>query len=261
MEFLERIESADENLFWNIPEQTQGSVNVIGGNLQNFRTPVKIAEFLSTKYPLKTVSLVLPDTLKNKLPPLPNLVFLKSTDSGSLADADEILGIMNSADYNLVIGDLSKNSITEKAVAMACEKTEKPTLVTRDAVDLLSDAATEKTLTNSNLIIMASMVQFQKMLRAVYYPKMLLLTSPLNSVAETLHKFTLSYPLAIVTLHNGKILVAKDGRVAIVNLEKTKYSPINFWSGELAAKIIALNLFNPDNFLRATTSAIISAQF
>lgn len=260
MEFLQKIENANEDLFWNLPEQPQGTVNIIGGNSQSFSTPMKVAEFLSAKYKIQTVNLILPDVLQNKLPSLSNLIFLNSTDSGSLADGAQITLTANTADYSLIIGDLSKNSITGKAIAEACKKIEKPVLITRDAVDLLADNMTESTLMNDNLIIMASMVQLQKILKAVYYPRMLTLTAPLTNVAETLHKFTLSYPVSLITLHNGQILVAKNGNAATSDLAKTNFSPISFWSGELAAKIVAINLFNPNNFIDATISAIISVQ-
>ncbi len=261
MDFFKKVDNINDDLYWNIPERAQGIVNIIGGNLQNFRTPVKIAEFISSKYPIESARLVLPDALKSKLPPLPNLVFLKSTDSGSLADGEEIVSAINSADYNLIIGDLSKNSITEKALASAYENITKPTLITRDAVDSLANVATENTLLYENLVIMGSMVQLQKLFKAIYYPKMLLLSSPLSSVVEILHKFTLSYPVALVTLHNGQVLIAKDGAVRAIDLGKTSFSPISFWSGELAAKIVALNLYNPNNFIDATISAIASAQY
>lgn len=261
MDFLKKVETVNEDLFWNIPEQPQGAVNVIGGNSQSFSTPMKIAEFLGAKYKIQTVNLILPDVLQNKLPSLSNLIFLSSTDSGSLASGAEIVSAANTADYNLIVGDLSKNSITGKAIAEVCKEVKKPTLVTRDAVDLLADNVTESTLMNDNLVVMASMVQLQKLLKAVYYPRMLTLTAPLTNVAETLHKFTLSYPVSLITLHGGQVLVAKNGNVVVSDLAKTSFSPISFWGGELAAKIVALNLFNPNNFTEATISAIISAQF
>ena len=47
MDFFEKItEKPGKDLLWNIPERKQGKVNIIGGNGQNFRTPVKTAEFL-----------------------------------------------------------------------------------------------------------------------------------------------------------------------------------------------------------------------
>ena len=101
-------------------------------------------------------------------------------------------------------------------------------------------------------------MQMQKILRAVYYPKMLLLSQSLVQVAEVLHKFTLSYPVSIVTLYSGQILVAKDGKVKAVPVEKSGYSPMTIWSGELAAKIVALNLYNPNDFVAATVAAIFA---
>ena len=135
-------------------------------------------------------------------------------------------------------------------------KAEKPVLITRDAVDLLTENINEASLMNENLIFFASMAQLQKLLRAVYYPKMLLLSQSLMQVAEVLHKFTLSYPASIITLHNEQILIAKNGNVKAVPMMKSGYSPIMFFQGELAAKILALNLFNPNNFIDATLAAI-----
>ena len=116
----------------------------------------------------------------------------------------------------------------------------------------------EKLLMNTNLCFMASLAQLQKLLRAVYYPKVLLLSQSLIQVSEVLHKFTLSYPVAIITLHNEQILIAKNGEVKAIPLAKSDYSVLMFWQGELAAKIAAINLYNPNNFIAASISAIFS---
>ena len=259
MEYFEKVEeNIAKDLLWNIPERKQGVVNVIGGNGQNFRTPVRVAEYLTEKYPIETVNLILPDALKSKLPPMPNFKFLESTETGSFADSTELVANINNGEYNLLIGDLSKNAITGKAVVSACVSSEKPMLLTRDAVDLVADNNPGEVLLNEKLVIFGSLAQMQKLLRAVYYPKMLLLSQSLVQVAEVLHKFTLSYPVSIVTLHNGRILIAKDGMVKAVPMEESGYSPIMLWSGELAAKIVALNLYNPGDFVWATMAAIFS---
>ncbi len=259
MDYFEKIEEKpSEDLGWNIPDRKLGVVNVIGGNTQNFRAEVKVSEFLSEKYPIETINTILPDSLKEKLPPLPNFVFLKSTDVGSFANEEELEKKFNAADFNLLIGDLSKNSITGRAVAGACISSEKPLLITRDTVDLIAENSPEKVILNENLIIFGSMAQLQKLFRTIYYPKMLLLSQSLIQVADTLHKFTLSYPISIITLHNGQILIAKNGNVRAVALEITGYSPVGFWQGELASKIMVLNLFNPDNFMKASIFALFS---
>lgn len=258
MEYFEKVEeNMAKDLLWNIPERKQGVVNVIGGNSQNFRTPVRTAEYLTEKYPVETVNLILPDALKSKLPPMPNFKFLESTETGSFADSTELVANINNGEYNLLIGDLSKNAITGKAVVSACVSSEKPILLTRDVVDLVADNNPEEILLDEKSVIFGSLTQMQKLLRAVYYPKMLLLSQSLVQVVEVLHKFTLSYPVNIVTLHNGQILIAKDGTVKAVPMEKSGYSPIMLWSGELAAKIVALNLYNPNDFISATIAAIL----
>lgn len=247
-----------EDLFWNVPEQKKGVIGVIGGNLQSFRTPTKIAEFLAGNFPLKEVRVILPDALKDKLPTLDNLVFLKSTDAGSFADAEEITGALNATDFNLMIGDFSRNSITEKAVRSAGESSAKPLLITRDTIDLVATDGLEKLLMNENIILMGSFIQLQKIFRVVYYPRVLTMSQSLIQVAEAMHKFTLSYPAKIITLHNEQILVAENGNVAVVPLNKTAYTPITVWGGELAAKVATINLYNPNNFLKATTAAIFA---
>ena len=254
--FTKLEEKPAEDLSWNVPEKKFGTVNLVGGNSQSFKTEIKTAEFLGEKYPIEKLNLVFPDALKNQLPDLPNFCFLNSTESGSFKDGEEIVRALNSADFNLILGDLSRNAVTGKAVSSACDFAEKPLILTRDAVDLVAENATEKTLMNSNLILMASMPQMMKILRAVYYPKVLLLSQSLMQVAEVLHKFTLSYPVSVMTLHNGQILVAKNGEVKVVELEKSGYAPMMFWQGEMASKILAMNLYNPDNFLKATVAAI-----
>jgi hypothetical protein len=257
MDYFEKLEENPyEDLRWNIPERKQGTVNIIGGNAGHFRTEVKVAEFLGAKYPIDRLNVVMPDALKNKLPPLPDFVFLPSTEAGSFAESQELLDIFNVADFNLVLGDLSRNKVTGKAFTSACKNAEKMTLATRDSVDMLAENDLEKLLMNENLIFLASMPQLIKMLRAVYYPKMLLQSQSLVRVAEVLHKFTLSYPVRIVTLHSGQVLVAESGNVKAVALEMTGYSPIMFWGGELAAKIVAMNLYNPNNFIKATVSSL-----
>lgn len=257
MDYFEKIDKNPyEDLKWNIPDRKQGTVNVIGGNAQNFRTEVKIAEFLGAEYPVDVVKVVMPESLKSKLPPLPNFVFLPDTESGTFKESQELVNAFNIADFNLVLGDLSRNKVTGEAVASACKSAERMTLITRDAVDLVAENGVERLLMNENLIFFASVPQLIKLLRAVYYPKMLLQSQSLIQVAEVLHKFTLSYPIKIVTLHNEQVLVSENGVVKAVALNATGYSPITIWGGELAAKIVAVNLYNPNSFIKATVTSL-----
>ena len=259
MNYFQKLTAPPDNdLVWNIPEQKHGTINIIGGNSQTFSPEIKIAEFLNQKYPIQHLNLVLPDALRPQIPTLPNLIFLTSTQSGSFANEQELKNILISADFNLISGDLSKNTITLRAISNAIADSSRPVLIMRDTVDALASYQPEKSLLNSQLYLFASLPQLQKLFRSVYYPKVLLLSQSLAQITESVHKFTLSYPIQLITLHDGQIIIAQNGLVRIIPLTESKYSSITFWNGELAAKITALNLYNPKNFLDATISAILS---
>jgi len=259
MDYFEKIDKNPyEDLFWNVPEeQKRGAVAVIGGNEQSFRAPVTTSEFLINKFPLKTVQTILPDSLKSKLPPLDNLVFLSSTDTGSFADGDELTKAIDGADFSLIIGDISKNSITKEAVDIAVQHSEKPVLITRDAVDVVAEGKLEKLLMRTEPVtVFGSILQWQKIFKAVYYPKILQPSQSLVQVAEAFHKFTLSYPVQVIAVHEGQIVIAKNGNVKVVAVGSTGYTMLTIWNGELAGKIMAMNLYNPDKFIEATVAAL-----
>lgn len=248
------------DLAWNIPEQKTGHVAIIGGNSQNFSTVIRISEYLQQKFPFRTVTTILPDSLRSKLPPLPDLTFVSSTSSGSIDKSALLKETVSSTSANLLIGDLSKNSATAVALSEAFlspnDNKNNLLVVSRDAVDLLATES-ERLLQRPQTFIVASMVQLQNIFRSVYYPRMILLSQPLLPVIETLHKFTLTYPVTLVTFHQGQIIVASTGNVITTAIIDTDYSPISLWSGQLASKILALNLYNPNQALTATTAAVL----
>ena len=265
------------DLAWNLPERKTGRVAVLGGNSQSFSTPVRISEYLARQFPIQTVATLLPDALRPKLPPLPNLTFFPSTASGSFDRSPALRAALADPDAALFIGDLSKNSATTIALAEAIRPAQlkhpagqgtttprsaatSPLLVlARDSLDALAPEA-GNWLNRDHLIIVASLLQLQKLLRAIYYPRMIMLSQPLVPALETLHKFTLSYPVTLCTFHQGhQIITAHQGQVITTPLELTTYSPLTLWSGQLAANILALNLYNPGHPLEATTAALTYA--
>lgn len=256
MDYWHRITSPIQDLSWNLPEQKNDTLNIVGGNEQSFNTIIRISEYATSNTNFKSINTILPNALQSKLPQLDNLVFLPSTDSGSFSDSSDFQKIQNEANAALFLGDFSKNAITARAVSSACHLSEIPLLITRDTVDLIGSVNPEPLLMNENLVIFASMAQLQKLFRAVYYPKMLLLSAPLMQIVETLHKFTLSYPITIITFHDGQIIVAKNGNIATVSLANTDYSVISLWQGQLAVKIINFINFNSNDFWNAAISAL-----
>ena len=258
-DYYKKIEDLKQyqELSWNIPEQKSGKISLIGGNSQSFSNIIKNAEFLQQKFPIKNLNIVLPDSLKNKLPPLPNFVFTEATESGSFAKSDALNATFSSSDFNVLLGDFSKNSATCVAIANALKSSSVPTVFARDSIDLLLPEMVN-IIEKDNLFFIGTMAQFQKLFRAVYYPKMLLLSMPLMQAIENLHKFTLSYPCTIITFFENQIIIANSGKVVSIPISKTNYTPLSLWNGELAEKIAAMNLFSPEKPLEATISSLVS---
>lgn len=244
------------DLAWNLPEQKTGHILVAGGNSQSFSNVIRTSEFLSHTFPLRQVTTLLPDALRAQLPSIADLDFAPSTGSGSFAKSAQLEQKFSQADLSLLIGDVSKNAETAIALSDAIQATTNPFVLARDTVDLLAPTA-NNFLENDRTFLIASMLQLQKIFRAVYYPRMLMLSQPLVAVIETLHKFTLTYPVTILTFHQDNIIVAHAGQITTTHIADTDYSPILLWSGQLAAKIAAFNLYNPNRSLEATTAAIL----
>ena len=244
-----------QDLSWNIPEQKTGTFNIIGGNSSSFSSVIHSAEYLTKFFPIKNLSILLPESLKSKVPPLPEIAFLKATESGSFDKSPLLNEFVNSADFSIFIGDFSKNSATCIAISDAIKSSEKPILLTRDSIDLVLPEMSNL-IERKNLFLVGSLAQIQKVFRAVYYPKVLLLSMPILPIVEALHKFTLSYDVTILTFHNDQIIVANSGNVITTPLEKTIYTPITLWSGSLAINIAANNYFSPGKPLEATTFSI-----
>ncbi len=245
------------DLAWNIPEQKTGSIAVIGGNSQSFSNVIRTSEFLQRTFPIKQVTAVLPDALRSKIPVVENIAFVGSTASGSIAKSYDLEQHLENSDAAILAGDLSKNAETAIALAQLLPLSTHPLFLTRDSIDLLASASTQL-LNHPQLFLIGSMLQLQKIFRSVYYPRMILLSQPLLPVLETLHKFTLTYTsTTIVTLHQDNVIVAHSGNISTTHLLGTDYSPISIWSGQLTAKIAALNLFNPHKSFEATTAALL----
>jgi hypothetical protein len=71
-------------------------------------------------------------------------------------------------------------------------------------------------------------------------------------LVETLHKFTLSYPLSIVTFHADTILIARGGDVVTQHWT----DPMRIWRGVTAARAACYLLWTPSAPLKALASSI-----
>jgi NAD(P)H-hydrate repair Nnr-like enzyme with NAD(P)H-hydrate dehydratase domain len=242
------------------PERKQlaGRLLILGGNKSSFFAVANVMN-KAVEVGVGEVKILLPDSLKKQIPIESDVVFVPSDASGGFGkDALKFATLaMDDVDAALMIGDMGKNSETATFAERFVAETTKPVLITRDAVDLMAMSA-GGWLERDGVILCATLPQLQKIFRAVYYPKMITLSMPLNQLIETLHKFTITYAALIVTLHNGQVVIAKDGEVVTTELNVTTYNPINIWTGELAAKIMALKLWNEKMSFESAVTAILA---
>ena len=122
---------------------------------------------------------------------------------------------------------------------------DKPIYLMRDAVDAAAADVMNWSLNETPVTLLVTVPQLQKLLRTMYYPKMITLSMPTNQLVETLHKFTLSFEMTIMTFHNEQIIMAQNGEIVTMSLRDTKYTPINLWEGETLINAAILKLWNP----------------
>lgn len=245
-----------ENLIWNIPEQKSKQINLIGGNSQNFSNTIRVAES-ANRLPIKSTQIILPDSVKKFLPTdISNIIFVPSTPAGSINSSSKLKEVLCYSDANLFIGETSKNSATNIAIIGSIKDSKIPNIITRDTVDLISSSSADF-IQNPNIILILSITQLQKIFRNLFFPKVLLLSMPLPQVLDNLHKFTLSFPITIVTFHNNQLIVASAGKVCTTPISDTKYTPLTIWSGSLALKTTALSALNPKQLFESAVASIL----
>ena len=242
------------------PEQRRfaGKLLIIGGNKGAFYAAAKAME-TANKMGVGEVRVLLPDSLRGKLPKIPEIYFAKAEASGafgkaSMADMWEHLAW---AEAVLIAGDLGRNAETSVAFAEFMKHCDKPVTIARDGVDVLIPDVMNWGMRDEKTTLFLTMPQLQKLLRTLYYPKVITLSMPTNQLIETLHKFTLSFSLSLVTYHNDQIVIANDGVVVSEDINDTEYTQITFWDGKVMARSAVLSLWNRELPLEKVLSRAI----
>ena len=242
------------------PEQRRfaGKLLIIGGNKGMFFAVASALE-AAKRFGVGEVRALMPDALKNQVPSTPELYFAEAEASGAFGRLalQEMLRQAEWADAVILIGDSGKNAETSLVFAEFMDKCQKPVYVTRDAVETVTPSATDWAMRDYETGVLLTMPQLQKMLRTMYYPKVITLSMPTNQLVETLHKFTLSYPATVATYHNDLIVVAEKGEVVTQQIGETKLTPISLWSGALLVQAVVARLWNPEkDFYKVFASTI-----
>ena len=242
------------------PEQRRfaGKLLIIGGNKGMFFAVASALE-AAKKFGVGEVRALMPDALKNQVPSTPELYFAEAEASGAFGRLalQEMLRQAEWADAVLLIGDSGKNAETSLVFAEFMDKCQKPVYITRDAVETVTPSAADWAMRDYETGLLLTMPQLQKMLRTMYYPKVITLSMPTNQLVETLHKFTLSYPVTVATFHNDLIVVAEKGAVVTQSISDTNLTPISIWSGALLVQAVVARLWNPEKDFHKVFSATL----
>ena len=240
---------------WSKPERRDqaGKLLIIGGNKLGFSAAAESYQ-QALASGVGQAKVVLPDCLKGTIPStLLDVLFAPCTPSGSLSkDAlPELRAASEWANAALLIGDAGRNAETALAYEEFISNYNKPLTITRDAIDLVKNNPS-LLVERQDTLIVASFAQVQKLLAGVYYPKILAFNMQLLQLVEALHKFTITYPCTIMTLHKDMLLVAHEGEVVTQEWQE----PMAIWRGTVASNAAAYLLWNPHQPLEAVTASI-----
>lgn len=241
---------------WSKPERRDqsGKLLVIGGNKLGF---VSVAESYQNalKAGVGEVKVIVPSCLKGSIPAAMNdVLFSACTTSGGLSK-DALADLRSSAAWAnsvLLIGDAGRNAETALVYEEFISSYTGPLTVTRDAIDLVKNNPSLLVDRPSTLLV-ASFAQVQKLFQAIYYPKMLTFNMQLMQLVEALHKFTITYPCNIVTLHQGVVVIASGGEVVTQPWDE----PMAIWRGTTATNAASYWLWNVDKPLKAVTQSLV----
>jgi NAD(P)H-hydrate repair Nnr-like enzyme with NAD(P)H-hydrate dehydratase domain len=242
---------------WSKPEQRSkaGRLAIIGGNKLGF-AGVAEAYGIALSTGVGESKALLPDALRKTIPKaMTAAVFAPTNPSGSLGkDAlAEMNALGNWAESVFLVGDAGRSSETAVLYEQFISDYQGQLVITRDAIYLVKNSA-QLLVERPETVLVASFAQLQKIFQAIYYPKVLTFSMQLTNLVEALHKFTLTYPVTIVTLHKDSLLISHNGEVITTPWD----NPMAIWRGSVAAKAACYWLWNPRKPAEAIATSVIS---
>lgn len=250
-------QSHDQPLFpdmqWSRPENRAhaGKLTIIGGNAYGF-SHVGNAFATAEKSGIGTCRVVLPLAIKKVIGgAIEHAEFAASNHSGSFAkdSLGELLLHGSWADGVLIAGDLGKNSETAVVLESLIQKLPGQIVLANDTIDYTL-LAPESILNRPNITLITTFTQLQKLIQHAGHPVAATTQMDLMHLVELLHDFTTIHANPIVTEHDGKAIVAVDGRVSTTQI--SDYQP-----AKVAAAAGVWQIQNPDKPFQALTTSLL----
>ena len=242
---------------WNKPEQRgmAGKLAIVGGNKLGF-AGVSESYSIATAAGIGQLRVLLPDVLRKTVPAvISDALFAPTNPSGGLS-RDALTDMKVLGDWStgvILIGDAGRNSETAILYEDFVRDYEGQLTITRDAVDLLRNTL-EVVVERPNTLLVVSFAQLQKIFQSVYYPKMLAFSMQLAQAIEAVHKFTITYPVTIVTFHQDQLIVAVNGEVTTTPW----HNPMAIWRGSVGMQAAVYWSWTPSKPLEAISSSFLT---
>lgn len=241
---------------WGKPERRDqaGKLLVVGGNKLGFAA-VADSYQVSLSAGVGDIRVLVPDCLKGSIPStMPGIIFSACTSSGGLSkDANsELRASAAWANAVLLIGDAGRNAETALVYEEFISQYSGQLTVTRDAVDLVKNNPNLLAERPDTLLVL-SFAQLQKLFQGVYYPKILTFNMQLLQLVEAVHKFTITYPCTIMTLHKDTLVIAHNGDIVTQKWEE----PMAIWRGSVATKAAVYWLWSPSRGLESIAASVV----
>ncbi len=254
------IQTTEKPLFpdieWNRPEQRAhaGKLVIIGGNKLGF-TAISEAYAVAEKLGAGQIKAILPDALKKAVPSsVTETHFIPSNISGGFSKEalTDLIAAASWSDVCLLAGDTGRNSETAMAFEALMAEYSGQLVITRDAVELFKPVA-QRLCEREQTTLVLSFAQLQKLFQSLYYPKILSFSMQLMQLVEALHKFTITYPVTIVTFHHNQLIVTHDGKVVSQEFSE----PMQIWRGVTATRAACYLLWSPTKPLEAIATSFV----
>jgi len=253
------LRQIDKPLFpeleWSRPEtRTQaGRLLIVGGNGYEFKVPAN-AYGDALDAGIGTATVLLPNSMQRVVSDIfPEAEFAPSTPSGSFARASlaPMLDLATRANGVLLAGDIGRNSETTVLIETFLQKYQGQATLTKDAADVFVQQPLSLLHRPDTLLVLA-MGQLRQLGTAARFPRAFTTGMDLAQLVESLHEFTGSFPLAVITKHQGQYVIAVSGQVSTTQDE----TDTTVWRLLVSAHASVWWLQNPSKTLESLSTAV-----